>query len=69
MVRPSPKSIHLAKHLLNALPARCQLILVGDADQLPSVGPGSVLYELLASGAVPAVKLDKETQPFWMRIW
>ena len=51
--------IHLAKHLLNALPARCQLILVGDADQLPSVGPGSVLYELLASGAVPAVKLDK----------
>lgn len=32
--------IHLAKHLLNALPARCQLILVGDADQLPSVGPG-----------------------------
>lgn len=51
--------IHLAKHLLNALPYRCQLILVGDADQLPSVGPGSVLYELLASGAVPAVKLDK----------
>ena len=51
--------IHLAKHLLNALPSRCQLILVGDADQLPSVGPGSVLYELLASGAVPAVKLDK----------
>ena len=51
--------IHLAKHLLNALPYRCQLILVGDADQLPSVGPGSVLYELLASGAVPAVKLDR----------
>ena len=51
--------IHLAKNLLNALPYRCQLILVGDADQLPSVGPGSVLYELLASGAVPAVKLDR----------
>lgn len=32
--------IHLAKHLLNALPPRCQLILIGDADQLPSVGGG-----------------------------
>ena len=42
--------IHLAKHLLNALPPRCQLILIGDADQLPSVGPGSVLYELIESG-------------------
>lgn len=51
--------IHLAKHLLNALPYRCQLILVGDADQLPSVGPGSVLHELIESGAIPSVKLDK----------
>ena len=51
--------IHLAKHLLNALPPRCQLILIGDADQLPSVGAGSVLYELLESGAIPSVKLDK----------
>lgn len=51
--------IHLARHLLNALPLCCQLILVGDADQLPSVGPGSVLHELIASSAVPTVKLDK----------
>ena len=51
--------IHLAKHLLNALPPRCQLILIGDADQLPSVGAGSVLYELIESGAIPSVKLDK----------
>ena len=53
------EDIHLAKHLLNALPYRCQLILVGDADQLPSVGPGSVLHELIESGAIPSVKLDK----------
>ena len=37
----------------------CRLILVGDADQLPSVGPGAVLNELLASGRLPAVILDK----------
>ena len=36
---------------------RAQLILVGDADQLPSVGPGQVLRDLLASGTVPAARL------------
>ena len=45
--------------LFNALPPNCRLILVGDADQLPSVGPGAVLNELLASGRLPAVILDK----------
>ena len=45
--------------LFNALPPRCRLILVGDADQLPSVGPGAVLNELLSCGQVPAVILDK----------
>ena len=51
--------IYLAKHLLNSIPYGCQLVLVGDADQLPSVGPGAVLSELLACGKIPAVKLDR----------
>lgn len=42
--------IHLAKHLLNALPPRCQLILIGDATSSHPWG-GSVLYELLESRA------------------
>ena len=46
-------------YLFNALPPGCRLILVGDADQLPSVGPGAVLNELLACGQLPAVILDK----------
>ena len=46
-------------YLFNALPPGCRLILVGDADQLPSVGPGAVLNELLACGKLPAVILDK----------
>ena len=45
--------------LFNALPPGCRLILVGDADQLPSVGPGAVLNELLSCGRIPAVILDK----------
>lgn len=51
--------VYLAQHLLNALPPRCQLVLIGDSDQLPSVGPGSILYELMESGAVPTIRLDK----------
>ncbi|MCL2301378.1 MAG: ATP-dependent RecD-like DNA helicase [Firmicutes bacterium] len=51
--------VFLARHLLNAVPDGCQLVLVGDADQLPSVGPGAVLSELIACGRVPVVKLDK----------
>lgn len=46
-------------HLFSALPPGCRLILVGDADQLPSVGPGAVLSELLACGELPVVVLDK----------
>ncbi len=48
----------LMNAFLRALPDRARLIIVGDADQLPSVGPGNVLRDLLASGRVPAVKLD-----------
>lgn len=46
-------------HLFNALPPMCRLVLVGDADQLPSVGPGAVLSELIRCGQVPLVMLDK----------
>lgn len=44
-------------HCLDALPAQTRLILVGDSDQLPSVGPGSVLQDLRKSGVVGAVEL------------
>lgn len=47
----------LAYDLLKALPPRCRLVLVGDVDQLPSVGPGTVLGDVIASGAVPVVRL------------
>jgi len=43
--------------LLAALPDSCRLVLVGDADQLPPVGPGAVLAELLAVAQVPAARL------------
>lgn len=48
----------LAYNVLKALPLACQLILVGDVDQLPSVGPGSVLSDLIASERVPVVRLS-----------
>jgi exodeoxyribonuclease V alpha subunit len=50
--------ITLAAHLLEAIPPECRLVLVGDADQLPSVGPGNVLRDLIASAVVPVVVLD-----------
>jgi exodeoxyribonuclease V alpha subunit len=48
----------LAYNLLKALPLRCQLVLVGDVDQLPSVGPGNVLLDLIRSGAADVVRLE-----------
>jgi exodeoxyribonuclease V alpha subunit len=45
--------------LLSALPMGARLLLVGDADQLPSVGPGKVLQDAIASGAVPCAKLTE----------
>ena len=41
--------------LLRALKSGCRLIMVGDSDQLPSVGPGSVLHDLMDSGVLPKV--------------
>jgi exodeoxyribonuclease V alpha subunit len=51
--------ILLFYHLLKALPPESHLLLVGDADQLPSVGPGNVLRDLLRSEAVPTVRLTE----------
>lgn len=49
----------LLAQFLSALPANAHLLLVGDADQLPSVGPGMVLQDLIASGKVPCVQLTE----------
>ncbi|MBI2439751.1 MAG: AAA family ATPase, partial [Lentisphaerae bacterium] len=50
--------VELMLTFLLAIPSAGRLVLVGDADQLPSVGPGNVLRDMLVSGALPAVKLD-----------
>jgi exodeoxyribonuclease V alpha subunit len=49
----------LMQHVLRALPLDAGLMLVGDADQLPSVGPGVVLRDLTTSGRVPVVRLTE----------
>jgi exodeoxyribonuclease V alpha subunit len=49
----------LMYHLLKALPPESSLLLVGDADQLPSVGPGCVLNDIIRSGRVPVVELNE----------
>ncbi|MBU8879500.1 ATP-dependent RecD-like DNA helicase [Bacillus sp. FJAT-29790] len=49
--------IWLANQLFKALPENLQVILVGDEDQLPSVGPGQVLKDLLRSERIPTVRL------------
>lgn len=51
--------VHLAAHLLEAVPSEASLILVGDADQLPSVGPGNILKDCIESGKVPVVELNE----------
>ncbi len=51
--------IRLMNALLEALPDHARLILVGDASQLPSVGPGDVFSAILRSGTVPTVKLTE----------
>jgi exodeoxyribonuclease V alpha subunit len=51
--------IVLMHYLLKALPVRATLILVGDVNQLPSVGPGNVLKDIIASGVAPVVELNE----------
>ena len=46
-------------HLLKAVPPWMRLILVGDKDQLPSVGPGNLLHDIIESGTVDIVRLDE----------
>lgn len=51
--------IHLFQSLLKAVSPGTRLILVGDVNQLPSVGPGQVLRDLIESGVFPVVRLQK----------
>ena len=51
--------IQLMDALLKALPPQARLVLVGDADQLPSVGPGNVFSAVIRSGVVPTVRLTE----------
>jgi len=51
--------VPLMRALLKALPDDAALLMVGDADQLPSVGPGQVLADIIGSGAVPVVRLTE----------
>src|SRR5207253_2456478 len=49
----------LARSLVQAVPLGATLVLVGDVDQLPSVGPGQVLGDVIASGAAPVARLTR----------
>ena len=51
--------VTLMNALLRALPDRTRLLLVGDVDQLPSVGPGNVLLDIIDSGVIPVVRLTE----------
>lgn len=51
--------VELFQALLQALSGTCQLLLVGDEDQLPSVGPGAVLRDVIVSGVVPVARLTQ----------
>ena len=51
--------ITLMKAILSAIKPECRLLLVGDADQLPSVGPGNVFSDIIRSGIIPAVRLTE----------
>ena len=51
--------VPLMASLLKAVPGNAAVILVGDVDQLPSVGPGQVLGDIIASGAVPVARLTE----------
>lgn len=55
----SMMDLPLAYALVQAIPENAALILVGDVDQLPSVGPGAVLSDMIASEAVPTVRLTE----------
>lgn len=51
--------IWLANQLFRAVPDEMQIIMVGDPDQLPSVGPGNVLLDMIRSGLLPLAQLTE----------
>jgi exodeoxyribonuclease V alpha subunit len=51
--------VMLMQALMKATPDNAALLIVGDIDQLPSVGPGQVLADIIGSGAVPVVRLTE----------
>tara|TARA_Y100001960_G_scaffold278710_1_gene310362 strand:- start:173 stop:1063 length:891 start_codon:yes stop_codon:yes gene_type:complete len=51
--------VGLMNALLNAVPSTARLILVGDADQLPSVGPGNVMRDIIESDSLPLARLQE----------
>lgn len=51
--------IMLARATLSAMSDKCRLVLVGDADQLPSVGPGNFFSDVIRSGVVPVIRLSE----------
>jgi exodeoxyribonuclease V alpha subunit len=51
--------VMLMQALMKAVPATAALLIVGDIDQLPSVGPGQVLADVISSGAIPVVRLTE----------
>jgi exodeoxyribonuclease V alpha subunit len=55
----SMMDLFLSHALVSAIAPQTQLLLVGDTDQLPSVGPGNVLGDLISSGSIPVVKLTE----------
>lgn len=59
MDETSMVDLPLMRHVLRALPSHAALLLIGDVDQIPSVGPGCVLRTIIDSGAVPVVRLTQ----------
>lgn len=55
----SMMDIVLFSHLLRAIPQGCRIIIVGDVDQLPSVGPGTVLRDIITSSVIPVAYLTQ----------
>ncbi len=51
--------IYLAGYFFDAIKKEAQVVFIGDADQLPSVGPGAVLSEMINCGCIPIARLDK----------
>jgi exodeoxyribonuclease V alpha subunit len=49
--------ISLSASLLKAVPQHCQVLFIGDPDQLPSVGAGNVIKDIISSGVIPCFRL------------